>query len=57
MPAADDNLARRIKESTDPGIKRIGELLMGLEMSPRLVDEHIYDGTSQVGNIDLAFER
>jgi DGQHR domain-containing protein len=56
MPAADDNLARRIKESTDPGIKRIGELLMSLEMSPRLVDEHIYDGTAQVGNIDLAFE-
>jgi len=56
MPESTSELERKIRETTDAGIKRVGELLLSLELVPRLVDEDIRDGNSLVGNIDLAFE-
>ncbi len=56
MPEGSGELERKIRETHDAGIKRVGELLLNFGLSPRLVDEDIRDGSSLVGNIDLAFE-
>jgi DGQHR domain-containing protein len=56
MPDENDEIEKKIKETDDAGIKRVGELLVNLELAPMLVDEDIRDGNSIIGNIDLAFE-
>lgn len=50
------DVQEKVRSTSDVGIKRVGEFLLNLELTPKLVDEDIYDGSNIIGNIDLAFE-
>ncbi len=56
MPDGNNTIASRIREASDPGINRVGELFLNLGFVPRLVEENIEDHGSVIGEIDLVFE-